>query len=579
MTHALASALLHFVWQGLAIAAVYGAVQAWLGRSRGSSFRYAVACAALVALAAAPLATFLISLPRESAVPAMRVASRIASPVESQGEIWFGPAAIRAIRTWRDGSANWIVFAWLIGVCVFSIRLAGGWMLTSRLRSQLTRAVPPLWQQRFDELRTKLGLAWPVRLAASPLIQSPTVIGWWRPVVLVPLGAFTGLEPDLVAGLLAHELMHIRRHDYLVNALQCAVEAVLFYHPAVWWISRQIREEREQCCDDMAVSFCGDTLTYVRALAELESCRTIAPSPAVTANGGSLAARIARLLGMAAPRTQVNARGSVAAGLLAAAMLILAIQGSAQNTVAASQLPAFDVASIKPSNPDSPLKVDFAAGGRLVISHATLRFLIKIAYDVGDDQIVGGPGWINSKRFDLEGKPLTPYGGDPATMTQDQILVFHGPTRLRLQRLLADRFQLELQRESQAMPIFVLVPGKNGPKLKPSVTTGNPQITFNHGILQAKGMDMETLARFLSEGQTGRPVIDETGMAGKFDFRLEWTPDPSLDPLQAANQTAPADAGISIFTALQQQLGLKLEPRTSPADTLVVKRAQLPSAN
>src|SRR6185312_8508496 len=367
--------------------------------------------------------------------------------------------------------------------------------------------------------------------------------------------------------------------DYFVNALRCAAEAVLFYHPAVWWISREIREEREQCCDDMAVSLCGDTLTYVRALAELESRRATIPTPVLAANGGSLSARIARLLGMPGPRARMNPRGSMAAGMVAAAALLIAVHGSAQTTVPASKLPAFDVASIKPSAPDTPLKVDFAAGGRLTISHATLRFLIKIAYDVSDQQIIDGPGWMNSRRYDLEGKPRTPYGGDPAKMTPDQILVFHGPARLRLQRLLADRFHLELKQESQPMPIFALIPGKSGSKLKPSSTTGDAEMTFNHSILQAKRVDMATLARFLSEGQTGRPVIDETGIAGKFDFRLEWTPDPSLDPLQAASQTPPGDAGISVFNALQQKLGLKLEPRTSPADALVVKRAELPTAN
>ncbi|HVW11988.1 MAG TPA: M56 family metallopeptidase [Bryobacteraceae bacterium] len=577
MTQALASVLLHFLWEGVLICCVYSCLRVCMG-SRGAVFRYSLACAAMLALSAAPIVTFMICLPHESAGSAMRIGGRVAAPGNTGGETWFAPAAMNAIREWRDVTANWIVLVWLLGIIIFSIRLAGGWMLTSRLRSQLTRAVPLTWQQRFDELRARLGLSRPVRLVASPLIQSPTVIGWWRPVVLVPLGAFTGLEPALVAGLLAHELMHIRRHDYLVNALQCAVEAVLFYHPAVWWISRQIREEREQCCDDMAVALCGDTLTYVRALAELESRRTMAP-PALAATGGSLAARIARLLGIPAPRRNVHARSLAAAGLLATAMLIVAVQGSAQSTVAASQLPAFDVASIKPSNPDTPLKVDFAAGGRLMISHATLRFLIKIAYDVGDDQILGGPGWINSKRFDLEGKPLKPYGGDPATMTGDQILVFHAPTRLRLQRLLADRFQLELLKSSQPMPVFALLPGRNGPKLNPGSATGDTQITFNHGILQAKRVDMKTLARFLSEGQTGRPVIDETGIDGKFDFRLEWTPDPSLNPAQPAIQAAPADAGISVFTALQQQLGLRLEPRSSPADALLVKRAELPSAN
>jgi uncharacterized protein (TIGR03435 family) len=578
MTHALASALLHFIWEGVLICCVYACLKVWLG-SRGAPFRYGLACAAMIALIAAPVATFIMCLPRESTAPVMSVAGRIATAAETTADLWFAPSAVDAMRTWRDVSANWIVFAWLIGVLVFSVRLAGGWMMTLRLRSRLTRAVPPAWQERFDALRVKLALSQPIRLATSPLVHTPTVIGWWRPMVLVPLSAISGLEPDLVAALLAHELTHIQRNDYLVNALQCAAEAALFYHPAVWWISRQIREERERCCDDMAVSLCGDTLTYVRALAELESRRSIFPTPALAANGGSLSARIARLLGMPGPRARMNARGSMTAGFLAAAALLIALHGSAQTTVPASKLPAFDAASIKPSAPDTPLKVDFAAGGRLTISHATLRFLIKIAYDVSDQQILDGPGWINSRRFDLQGTPLAPYGGDPTKMTPDQILVFHGPTRLRLQRLLADRFNLELKKESQPMPIFALVLGKSGSKLKPTATAGDPEMSFNHDILQAKRVDMPTLARFLSEGQTGRPVIDETGIPGKFDFRLEWTPDPSLDPLQAASQTQPSDAGISVFTALQQQLGLKLEPRTSPADALVVKRAELPTAN
>ena len=578
MTRALASALLYFIWEGGLICCAYACLRAWFG-SRGASFRYGLACAAMIALIAAPAVTFVMCLPHTNAAPVMSVAGRIVTPGETSADVWFAPSAVDVIRAWRDVSANWIVFAWLIGVSVFSIRLAGGWMVTLRLRLQLTRSVPEAWQKRFEELQARLCLARPIRLAASPLIHTPTVIGWLRPVVLVPLSAVSGLEPDFVAGLLAHELTHIRRHDYLVNALQCAAETVLFYHPAVWWISRQIRDEREQCCDDMAVSLCGDTLTYVRALAELESRRAPVPSPALAATGGSLSARIARLLGMPAPRSHRNARSSVAAGLLAAAALLIAVHGRAQTTVPASKLPAFDTASIKPSAADTPLKVDFAAGGRLTISHGTLRFLIKIAYDVTDQQILGGPGWINSRRFDLQGKPLTPFGGDPTNMTPDQILVFHRPTRLRLQRLLADRFQLELQQVSQPMQIFALVPGKNGAKMKASSTAGDPEISFNHGILQAKRMDMPTLARFLSEGQTGRPVIDETGIAGKFDFRLEWTPDPSLDPLQPASQTPPRDAGVSVFSALQQQLGLKLEARTSPADALVVKRAVLPSAN
>jgi uncharacterized protein (TIGR03435 family) len=239
-----------------------------------------------------------------------------------------------------------------------------------------------------------------------------------------------------------------------------------------------------------------------------------------------------------------------------ALMILLAAQLAAQ--------PSFEVASIKPSDPDSQLKIDFAAGGRLFVTHATLRFLIKIAYDISDDQLTGGPGWINSTRFDVQGKPATATGGD----TQ---------SRLRLQRLLADRFQLELRKESKPMPIFALVAGKNGPKMKRTSEPGDPELKTGsgRGLLIATRVDMPTLARFLSEGQTGRPVTDMTGLPGRFNFKLEWTPDPSLGA-----PAAPVDpGGISIFTALQQQLGLRLDARTGTSDYLVLTRAELPSAN
>jgi uncharacterized protein (TIGR03435 family) len=292
------------------------------------------------------------------------------------------------------------------------------------------------------------------------------------------------------------------------------------------------------------------------------------------------------LLGESWPAARITncAPEPVAIATLAIAGLVLVARSHAQQPlVPASSLPAFEVASIKPSDPDSQLKIDFAAGGRLFVTHATLRFLIKIAYDVSDDQILGGPAWLNSKRFDVQGKPAAPTGGDPQNMTKDQILLFHEPIRLRLQRLLADRFQLELRKESKPMPIFALVPGKNGPKMMRSSSAGEPEISFAHGILQAKRVDMATLARFLSEGQVGRPVVDVTGLSDKFDFRLEWAPDPALNPLSAGatgNQLPPADSGgISIFTALQQQMGLKLDASTSPADCVVVTRAELPSVN
>ena len=235
----------------------------------------------------------------------------------------------------------WVVMVWLAGAAVFWVRLAGGWVVAARMRSMLVRRAPPEWQETLRKLGARIGLSRPVRLLVSALVQVPTVVGWLRPVVLVPVGALGGLPAEHLEALLLHELAHIRRHDYLVNMLQSVAEALLFYHPAVWWVSGHIRAERELCCDDVAVSVTGDALTYARALAHLESYRPAHLSAALAANGGSLADRIARLLGQSRPAV----RTGLGPGVVTVAILLVA---AAYGLFGQSDAhPAFEVASIK----------------------------------------------------------------------------------------------------------------------------------------------------------------------------------------------------------------------------------------
>ncbi len=167
------------------------------------------------------------------------------------------------------------------------------------------------------DLCRRLEIRRAVAFLESSAVSVPMVVGWLRPVVLVPASTLTGLSPRQLEAILAHELAHVRRHDYLVNLLQTAVETLLFYHPAVWWVSVQIRRERESCCDDLAVAVCGDRLGYARALVDLESLRTPAPRLVLAASGGSLSDRVRRLVG--APGRP--SRRPWAAGLLALALL------------------------------------------------------------------------------------------------------------------------------------------------------------------------------------------------------------------------------------------------------------------
>jgi beta-lactamase regulating signal transducer with metallopeptidase domain len=277
--------LLHFLWQGTLIAIVFAIARALLPRSMSAQGRYLLACAALGAMTISPVLTYFISTTASRAV--WQVIPAIVPPAFVPRDAW-------------QRALPWLVLGWLTGVTAFSARLIGGWRLASRIRSAGARSAPAEWQRTLEGLIARVGASTPVRLLISSLVEVPTVIGWLRPVILMPVGALTGLPPKHVTALLAHELAHIRRHDYLANILQSIAEAVLFYHPAVWWVSDQIRAERELCCDDLAVAACGgDVLTYARALAEVESCRPAHAGAVLAANGGSLSSRIRRLIGQA----------------------------------------------------------------------------------------------------------------------------------------------------------------------------------------------------------------------------------------------------------------------------------------
>jgi uncharacterized protein involved in exopolysaccharide biosynthesis len=203
--------------------------------------------------------------------------------------------------------------------------LARGCLWVRRLRRRGTERVEQAWLEIVDDLRLRLGISRPVRLFKSALVEVPTVIGWMRPVILLPASALTGLTPEQLEAILAHELAHVRRVDYLVNACQCVLETLMFYHPAVWWISRCIREEREQCCDDLVVQVCTNRLAYARALAVLAESGHGLQELAFAASGAPLLARIRRLVGAGGETGPATGREMAGLTLLAASLpLILA---------------------------------------------------------------------------------------------------------------------------------------------------------------------------------------------------------------------------------------------------------------
>ena len=223
----------------------------------------------------------------------------------------------------------WVVLAWIIGVLARALWITSAWLAVRRLVRSATQPADVMWVQVLEKLQRGLRVDHHVGLRLSGLVDVPVVIGWLRPIILLPPAACLGLNPQQLEAVLAHELAHIKRHDFLVNSLQRIAEALLFYHPGAWWISRQIRIEREHCCDDAAVAVCRDVVGYARALATLEVSRS-ASKPLLSVTGGDLVGRIRRLLsGRENPVSGV-------AHVTAATLLLIAIGASALAALAST---------------------------------------------------------------------------------------------------------------------------------------------------------------------------------------------------------------------------------------------------
>ena len=257
----------------------------------------------------------------------------------------------------------------------------------------------------------------------------------------------------------------------------------------------------------------------------------------------------------------------------------------------------FEVASVKPSaTDDRRTMIQIQPGGGLRTGGTSLKMLLTFAYDVREFQITGGPGWINTDRFDIVAKAERSAGAenppdDPRKMTEQQRKTVGDQMRERLRALLAERFQLTLHRETKEQSVYALVVAKGGPKLQQAQAmegTGprGPMMRMGRGELSGQGVELEMLTRTLSS-QLGRTVIDRTGLKGNFDFKLTWTPDPgqSATPLgggppPGADAPPPPDPnGPSVFTALQEQLGLRLESQKGPVEMLVIESVAKPSEN
>ena len=273
VVHLVGWTLVHSLWQGALVALAATTLLGFLPRDAARA-RHATLCLALLVHLAAPFVTAAVLASRAVAAP-IGVAS--VSPER------FLPLAVAA---------------WLLGVVVSGTRFLGGWLVLRRVIARAAAIGAGPLAERARRLAERMGVRRAVRLLTSRQVAAPFSSGWLRPVIVLPVSLLSGIDPIHLDAVLAHELAHVRRRDYLVGLVQALAVTLLFHHPVTWWLDRRLRAEREHCCDDVAAAVAGDRLIYARALAELESRRLGLSSLACAATDGSLSGRIQRLLGV-----------------------------------------------------------------------------------------------------------------------------------------------------------------------------------------------------------------------------------------------------------------------------------------
>ena len=394
IVYAFSEALLHFVWQGLVVA-----VLLWMAlfclRKRSAEERYAASCGALALMAALPAVTTWLLYAPASPVPHEAAGSGAISAAIHRASTVLGGAS----SSWALKAHTWALPVWAFGVMVFSLRMVWGCAQVSRLRRSGAPATEPI-AAMIHGLAGRIGLLRPVRVIISAASDGPSVVGWIRPLVLLPASAIAGLTPDQLEAVLAHELAHIRRHDYLCNLLQMVVETLLFYHPAVWWVSARIRRERELCCDDLAVRACNDAFCYARALTTLEKLR--APAMVLGSTDGPLMYRIRRIVGVPAQESGPPRASGLLALAMAAACIGMSVQWArAQSEIHAGKTIGFAYLRIL----ESGVSVDTSGAPLLhrpeieypdalrekVQGIVTLEVTLDAAGKVSDAHVVSGP--------------------------------------------------------------------------------------------------------------------------------------------------------------------------------------------
>jgi bla regulator protein blaR1 len=526
--------------------------------------------------------------------PTMSMVSRTTAPTGSLNLIHLLPVFLAAV--------------WLCGFVAIILL----WHLRWRRISLAVREAVPLRQGREAEMLRRLGsidgARKPVEILLSHTSLEPGIFGIARPVLIWPEGISEHLEDAHLEAILAHELWHVRRRDNLAAAIHMAVEAVFWFYPLVWWLGARLVAERERACDEEVLELGTQRQVYAESI--LKICEFCVASPLSCVSGvtgADLKKRMVSIMTESAARELNFGKRLllIATGFAAVTVPIIfglahatpsRAQSQAKDTAAA--LAAYESVSIKPSpiNPDKsvePMVSILFRPDRFTTTNFTLHGLIRRAYGIEDDQISGGPSWVNSEKYDIEAKIGASVADDLQKLGPDQRVL---ERKRMLQALLTDRFKLTLHPETKELPVYELIIANSGSKLReakpgdtyPDGLKGPGGRPLGAGILLspqagqevAQAVPIATLVKVLSEKLSGRIVVDRTGLTGTYDFRLRW-PSVERQPATGGQQgiDSPESSASPIFKAIQDQLGLSLVPQQAPVEVLVIDHAEQPAQN
>jgi len=537
------------------------------------------------------------------------------------------PAVSRAVIVLPAVTHALPAAAFAIWVCGFLAVLLT-WLLRWRKISTAIRSSVPLSEGReVEALRRQeriAGIRRHVDLLLSQAVIEPGIFGMSRPVLVWPEGISRHLETPHLEAILAHELLHVRQRDNLAALLHMLVEAIFWFHPLVWWIGTRLIDERERSCDEQVLELGGERHIYAESILKVCEFCVGSPLPCVSGvTGADLKKRMVHIMSEHVVR-RLDLRKKLL--LTVAALLAIAVpivtgiasatparpQSQSDNAVTAS--PSFDKVSITPSADSTPppayagtkvhmVRMMSGADG-FFARNVTLRSLIEEAYGVRDNQIVGGPAWLNTATFDIDAKLDSSGSVKPEFPPEDRRI------RKMLQSLLADRAKFTLHTETRELPSYTLVVAEGGSRLQSSSADdsqppagpdpaagrtvffrdvkvgpdGQPirmhgmRMQMDHG--QVIGMTAQgvSTADFVSQlsRQLGVNVVDKTGLAGTYNFSLQWKRSGD-ETSNAENNTGESGSSSSLFTAIQEQLGLKLEPKTGPTQVLVIDHIEKPT--